>query len=107
MEKLTGWLGTIISKAVRALAARLVKRQRIFVTTPWLWPLVLCFFGKYSTLYCVYISALSGSTLLVCRVIILLELSEVPLFEPVALSVRTQLAVRACCSVVGWRCRPQ
>ena len=34
--KFTGWLGTIISKAVRALAARLVQRQRIFVTTPWL-----------------------------------------------------------------------
>ena len=42
-----------------------------------------------------------------CRVIILLELSEVPLLEPLAWSVRTQLAVRACCSVVGWRCRPQ
>ena len=28
-EKMTGWLGTIISKAVRALAARLVQRQRI------------------------------------------------------------------------------
>ena len=97
MGKLTGWLGTIISKAVRALAARLVQRQRIFVTTPWLWLLVLCLLN---TLYCVYISALSGSTL-VCRVIILLELSEVPLFEPVAWSVRTQLAVRACCSVVG------
>ena len=92
MEKLTGWLGTIISKAVRALAARLVQRQRIFVTTPWLCLLVLCL--------CVYISALSGSTL-VCRVIILLELSEVPLFEPVAWSVRIQLAVRACCSEVG------
>ena len=76
---------------MRALAARLVQRQRIFVTTPWLCLLVLCL--------CVYISALSGT--LVCRVIILLELSEVPLFEPVARSVRTQLAVRACCSVVG------
>ena len=52
-EKLTGWLGTIISKAVRALAARLVQRQRIFVTTPWLWLLVLCLFGKY-TLLCIY-----------------------------------------------------
>ena len=72
---LTGWLGTIISKAVWALAARLVQRQRIFVTTPWLCLLVLCL--------CVYISALSGSTL-VCRVFIFLELSEVPLFEPVA-----------------------
>jgi hypothetical protein len=30
-----------------------------------------------------------------------LELSEVPLFEPLAWSVRIQLAVRACCSVVG------
>ena len=96
--KLTGWSGTINSKAVRALAARLVQRQRIFVTTPWLCLLVLCL--------CVYISALSGSTL-VCRVIILLELSEVPPFEPVARSVRIQLAVRACCSVVGRRCRPQ
>jgi len=28
------------------LAARLVQRQRIFVTTPWLWLLVLCLFGK-------------------------------------------------------------
>ena len=61
MGKLTGWLGTIISKAVRALAARLVQRQRIFVTTPW-----LCLFGALPfrnfsvyTLYCVYISALS------------------------------------------------
>jgi hypothetical protein len=45
MGKLTGWLGTIISKAVRALAARLVQRQRIFVTTPWLCLLVLCLFG--------------------------------------------------------------
>jgi len=53
MGKLTGWLGTIISKAVRALAARLVQRQRIFVTTPWLWLLVLCLFGKY-TLLCIY-----------------------------------------------------
>ena len=53
MGKLTGWLGTIISKAVRALAARLVQRQRIFVTTPWLCLLVLCLFGKY-TLLCIY-----------------------------------------------------
>ena len=50
---LTGWLGTIISKAVRALAARLVQRQRIFVTTPWLWLLVLCLFGKH-TILCIY-----------------------------------------------------
>jgi len=50
---LTGWLGTIISRAVRALAARLVQRQRIFVTTPWLCLLVLCLFGKY-TLLCIY-----------------------------------------------------
>ena len=90
---------------MRALAARLVQRQRIFVTTPWLW-LFWCFVFSVNTLYCVYISALSGSTL-VCRVFIFLELSEVPLFEPVAWSVRIQLAVRACCSVVGWRCRPQ
>ena len=105
MGKLTGWSGTIISKAVRALAARLVQRQRIFVTTPWLW-LFWCFVFSVNTLYCVYISALSGSTL-VCRVIILLELSEVPPIEPEARSVRIQLAVRARCSVVGRRCRPQ
>jgi hypothetical protein len=74
---------------VRALGARLVQRQRIFVTTPWLCLLVLCLF-----------SALSGSTH-VCGVIILSKLSEVPLFEPLAWSVRIQLAVRACCSVVG------
>ena len=86
---------------MRALAARLVQRQRIFVTTPWLWLLVLCLLN---TIYCVYISALSGSTLVCsvqCRVFIFLELSEVPLFEPVAWSVRIQLAVRACCSEVG------
>jgi hypothetical protein len=53
MRELTGWLGTIISKAVRALAARLVQRQRIFVTTRWLCLLVLCLFGKY-TLLCIY-----------------------------------------------------
>jgi len=44
---------------------------------------------------------------MVCRVIILLELSEVPLFVPLARSVRIQLAMRVCCSVVCWRCRPQ
>ena len=31
---LTGWLGTIVSKAVRALAARLVKPQNIFGDNP-------------------------------------------------------------------------
>ena len=46
-----------------------------------------------------YISALSGSTL-VCRVITLLELSEVPLIELIALSVRIQLALRARCSLL-------
>jgi len=60
--KLTGWLGTIISKAVRALAARLVQRQRIFVTTPW-----LCLFGALSSRYIhsiVYILVLSLAALL-------------------------------------------
>lgn len=37
-----------------------------------------------STLYCACISALSGSITLVCNVNFLLELTEVPLFEPVA-----------------------
>ena len=53
MGKLTGWLGTTISRAVRTLAARLVQRQRIFVTTPWLCLLVLGLFGK-CTLLCIY-----------------------------------------------------
>ena len=59
-----------------------------------------------NALRCVYISALSGSTL-VCRVIFLLELSEVPLIELVARSVRIQLALRAWFLLVGRRCRPQ
>ena len=51
---LTGWLGTIVSKAVRALAARLVKPQNIFGDNPrWLCLLVPCLFGKY-TLLCMY-----------------------------------------------------
>jgi hypothetical protein len=65
-----------------------------------------CVVFSINSLDCAYISALSGSTLM-CRVTFFLGLSEVPLFEPVARSVRIQLAVRACCSVAGWRCQPQ
>ena len=65
-----------------------------------------CLVFWVNTLFCVYISALSGGTS-VCRVIILLELSEVLLIELVARSVRIQLALRAWCSLVGRRCRPQ
>ena len=93
MGKLTGWLGTIISKAVRGPQRPVwCIVSTFFVTTPWLWLLVRCLFGIY-TLLCIFQCSLYGSTL-VCRVIILLELSEVPLFEPLAWSVRIQLAVQ-------------
>ena len=105
------WLGgsvllSFISKAERALAARLVQSQRFFLfflTIRWLCLLVRCLFGKYTPL-CIYwcSRALSGSSpLLECRVITIFELSKVPLFEPFAWSVRIQLAVRACCLVAG------
>jgi len=51
----------MISKAVRALAARLVQRQRIFVTTRW-----LCLFSALPFLYIhsiVYILVLSLAAL--------------------------------------------
>ena len=65
-----------------------------------------CLVFWVNTLFCVYISALSGGTS-VCRVIILLELSKLPLIELVARSVRIQLALRALFSLVGRRFRLQ
>ena len=102
---------------IKALGKRSEKPQIQISTviTRWIIPDATCvvvlaatfpYASRVNTLCCVYISALSGSTH-VCRVIILLELSEVPLIELVARSVRIQLALRAWCSLVGRRCRPQ
>ena len=50
---LTGWVRTKFSKAVRALAARLVRLQHIFVRTRRLCLLVFCLLDEY-TLLCIY-----------------------------------------------------
>ena len=58
------WLSAIISKEVRALAARLVQHQRIFDDNPrWLCLLVPCLLQVHSI---VHVLVLSLAALLLC-----------------------------------------